>query len=303
MKSFGLFWNTLITAAALGLLLGFAAGVRADSTSSPQADVPGWRFESFSPAAATTAESLGTTPAAGDKDTSKSAQVQAAPAKRKPVVLTVYTSKAGCRACHNFLKWRESNASKIGCEVKHLQYAKLEDSSVSFPNGLPAFCITDHAGKATWFMGWSLLPEHEAGTLCPLCLIAFVQHSKGVPTIEFDKSDVQVAQPVGTDGGTALEQALRYAGPSGRFTFVPDQPIDAKLDDRTELRYTQVSGTYQIAESGATLTLDAPLPQVFSRKWFWRFGATLQGADFTPPATIGIKTNRGRYRVSLEQFQ
>lgn len=192
------FWDAVIVAAALGLLFGFAAGVKAD--------IPGWRFEAFDkqesrhanpksdahsggslipPAAATTAEPTGTKPAA-------------AVAKRQAVTLVFYTAREGCAPCKRFLRWRESNGSKLLCDVKHFQYARLEDSAQTFPDGLPAFVISDWQGKRHLYTGWTESTEHEPGILCPNCLLAFIEHHKNRPKIEFDKpADVRLALPGG----------------------------------------------------------------------------------------------------------
>lgn len=108
----------------------------------------------------------------------------------------------------------------------------------------------------------------------------------------------------GGAGVSPFEQVERFTGPGGKFTFVPDSPIAASLDDRTSIRYPSIQGRYAVADGVVTLKLDPPLPVGNYRK-FLNFGFTITGAVGPENVTaktmdVRIDTNRGLQKVTIQ---
>ncbi len=102
-------------------------------------------------------------------------------------------------------------------------------------------------------------------------------------------------------GASPIDQALKFAGPAGKFTFTPDKPIRTTLDDGTAVSYPSISGRYKIEGGRPIITLEAPLPHVVVTKFGFHFGADIQGADYQPPSALNVNTTRGRYTITLEK--
>jgi hypothetical protein len=102
-------------------------------------------------------------------------------------------------------------------------------------------------------------------------------------------------------GKSLLDQLTLYAGPSGTITFAPDTPIRATMEDGTVLSYSRVTGKYKIVGGAPQIVFESPLPRVDAQRFWMHLGAQIQDARYEPPATLAIGTNRGRYRIKLEQ--
>ena len=100
--------------------------------------------------------------------------------------------------------------------------------------------------------------------------------------------------------GSPIDQFRRYAGDSGTFAFTPAVPINTTMDDGTVLSYSTIQGSYAIVNGVPTIKLVTPLPQVQAHKFFMRFNAAIQDAQYVPPSSVAIGTTRGRYTIKLE---
>lgn len=130
----------------------------------------------------------------------------------------------------------------------------------------------------------------------------------------FNLSQIAVDPPVGTapaNSATAVQsqaasadvlaKALQFAGPGGTFTFQPDQPIQATMDDGTKISYSRLSGRYSITAGSAVVRFDQPLARIDARKFKVHFGTTLDDMQYPDPngyPTAG--TGLGRYPIKIE---
>lgn len=107
-----------------------------------------------------------------------------------------------------------------------------------------------------------------------------------------------------TGGASPFDQVQKFTGPGGSFTFKPDAPINASLDDRTSIKYPSIQGRYTVENGVVRLKLEAPLP-VGNYRRFLNFGFQITGAvgpeNVTPTtADVTIETNRGPQKVTIQ---
>lgn len=115
---------------------------------------------------------------------------------------------------------------------------------------------------------------------------------------------LKVAASRGAVGSSPFGQIEKFTGAGGRFSFVPDKPIAASLDDRTSIAFPSIQGRYAVRDGKVELKLDPPLPTGNYRKWL-NFGFQITGAGgpenvTSTTADIRIDTNRGAQRVTIQ---
>lgn len=111
-------------------------------------------------------------------------------------------------------------------------------------------------------------------------------------------------KPSQLTSASPFDQIQKFTGTGGKFTFVPDSPINASLDDRTSLKFSSIQGRYTVSNGIVTLKLDPPLPVGEYRKWL-RFGFQITGAAgpenvTATTADVTIQTNRGNQKVTIQ---
>ena len=107
-------------------------------------------------------------------------------------------------------------------------------------------------------------------------------------------------------GAPMLDQIAKYLPNGTRLTIELPRPMTVSLDDRTQLSYSKVSGQLVTANGKSVLKLDAPLPTIAAWRGVWKigttFGAQIQELIFweTNPPSVGVQSNRGLYRFTME---
>jgi hypothetical protein len=115
-------------------------------------------------------------------------------------------------------------------------------------------------------------------------------------------AELQTLAGSGPLAGASMPEQLSKFLPDGTvITIRPPAPVKALMDDGTIITFQQVTGTYTTRSGQPTLVLSPPLPGVSAKKYFFRFGATINGGQYEPdPGVIAIDTSMGRYRMKLE---
>jgi hypothetical protein len=198
-----------------------------------------------------------------------------------------------CKPCDDFDEWWLANCDSSPFNIIPVEYESFD----ALPQwvrekGVPLVQRQSEATPTGWACeGWSG-PEalernwNAANPGARLRLLA--SRGAGVPLTS--------ASP--------FDQVQKFTGAGGSFTFKPDQPINAALDDRTSIKYPSIQGRYAVANGVVTLKLDAPLPVGNYRKWL-NFGFQITGGSgpenvTATTADVVIQTNRGPQKVTIQ---
>lgn len=228
------------------------------------------------------AESAGN--AAVDSIEPTDTEVPHAPSDPRPICY-VHSVKKLCKPCEEFAEWWLQNCDQFELNVIPVEYESF--------NALPQWVRERgvplaHYESEKQATGWASA-TWNASTIVATWRAA--NPGRGLP-----------AAPMA--GASPFDQIAKFTGSSGSFTFRPNSPISASLDDRTSLRYPSIQGRYTVENGVVTLKLDPPLPTGEYRK-FMRFGFQITGGagpeNVTPKSMdVRIDTNRGPQRVTIQ---
>lgn len=227
------------------------------------------------------------------------------PIERKPPVddrpkLTICV-EPGCRPCVALLK--EIDAHKLAAfQIEIVR--KESDDCPKWVEYFPAAIFTDAQGRTM------VMPQQDGGPdikrPAPTAERIIAKWQELNPGTELRLAPLLPDDPLFSQLATFVSMFEKFApfvGSEGTITIQPKTPISASLEDGTTLRYSKVSGRYQMVGGIPSFTFDQPFPRVDARKLFLHIGAQVLDAQFEPPSTIAIGTSKGRYRFKMEKVE
>lgn len=219
--------------------------------------------------------------AATERPPSADSDVLHAPADPRPVVF-LYTSPHCSAGDQMRAAIRRGDFEAAGLDVQ-------EKSAPDWYTLCPTFHWQSSAG------GWVKYPRDEGSFRGVNGLLTAFDLANPGARLKATASRATGAGP--------FDQIAKFTGPGGSFTFKPDTPIAASLDDRTSIRFPSIQGRYTVRDGKVELKLEPPLPTGEYRKWL-RFGFQITGGggpENVTPKTMDVRidTNRGPQRITV----
>ena len=211
-------------------------------------------------------------------------EVLHAPADLRPLCY-VHTVKRLCKPCDEFGDWWLVNCDEFPLNVVPVEYESFE--------ALPQ-----------WVRERGVPLAHYESERQPTGWASATWNEKTILATWKAANPGRSLTAAAMTGASPFDQIQKFTGAGGSFTFQPDQPIAASLDDRTSIRYPSIQGRYAVENGVVTIKLEPPLPVGNYRK-FLNFGFTINGARgpenvTAQSADITIQTNRGDQKMKIE---
>lgn len=211
-----------------------------------------------------------------------------APADLRPKVF-VHTVKRGCKPCETFAEWWLNNCDTFPLNVEPVEYESFD----ALPHwvlerGVPLAHFESERTETGW----------EARTWDPARVLGHWNDANPVRA--------KATAPPLYVGAAMLDQIAKYLPNGTRITIDLPRPMTVSLDDKTQLSYSKVTGQLVTANGKSVLKLDAPRPTIAAWRGVWKigttFGAQLEELIFweTQPPSVGVQTNRGMYKFTME---
>ncbi len=202
-----------------------------------------------------------------------------------------------CVPCDAFHDWEAGHRDDFPLRFELHNYASEQALPQKVRDkGVPMFHWLDgETGKKWDLVGWT-----DSETL----LASYKQASK-LPVAGESVTPLAMASGAPAAGESPVDLFSKFAGP-GKFSFTPDKPVGAYIDDATFIRYSQLKGSVKIVNGNPVVTIDQPYPEISAKKLGLWFRVDLMGAtgqlDAKPP-TVTIEHSRGKYKLEIKEMK